>query len=188
MPVQPVSESWPCLQSTPGRKIDRAHRRLLEGRSGRFSPEATGTNLIYSFPHPRGESGCSRNCSRPQQKNECGGTSLLVRLSWSTFSPAPKIFLWKSRDRAERSTHARHRKRKATDVFRAEVDFEQVLYRLALHAQSRQQHCLHRARRVRRARSRMWLKGARSLSNMALTSGRQPSAPGAENVLQEHRR
>jgi hypothetical protein len=86
----------------PGRKIDRAHRRLLEGRSGRFSPEATGTNLIYSFPHPRGESGCSRNCSRPQQKNECGGTSLLVRLSWATFSPAPKIFLWKSRDRAER--------------------------------------------------------------------------------------
>jgi DNA-directed RNA polymerase specialized sigma24 family protein len=33
-------------------------------------------------------------------------------------------------------TYARHGKRKATDVFRAEVDFEQVLYRLALHAQS----------------------------------------------------
>jgi hypothetical protein len=33
-------------------------------------------------------------------------------------------------------TYARHGKRKATDIFRAEVDFEQVLYRLALHAQS----------------------------------------------------
>ena len=30
----------------------------------------------------------------------------------------------------------RHGKRNATDVFRAEVGFEQVLYRLALHAQS----------------------------------------------------
>jgi hypothetical protein len=30
----------------------------------------------------------------------------------------------------------RHGKRKATDVFRAEVVFEQVPYRLALHAQS----------------------------------------------------
>jgi hypothetical protein len=29
----------------------------------------------------------------------------------------------------------------------------------------------------------MWLKGARRLSNVALTSGRQPAAPGAENVL-----
>jgi hypothetical protein len=32
--------------------------------------------------------------------------------------------------------YARHGKRNATDVFRAEVGFEQVLYRLALHAQS----------------------------------------------------
>ena len=32
--------------------------------------------------------------------------------------------------------YARHGKRKATDVLRPEVDFEQVLYRLALHAQS----------------------------------------------------
>ena len=32
--------------------------------------------------------------------------------------------------------YARHGKRDATDVFRPEVDFEQVLYRLALHAQS----------------------------------------------------
>jgi hypothetical protein len=100
------------------------------------------------------------------------------------FFASSKIFLWKSPRRAEENLRMRAtRKRKATDVFRAEVDFEQVLYRLALHAQSRQQHCLHRARRVRRARSRMWLKGARSLSNVALTSGRQPSAPGAENVL-----
>jgi hypothetical protein len=33
-------------------------------------------------------------------------------------------------------TYARHGKRSATDGFRVEVDFEQVLYRLALHAQS----------------------------------------------------
>jgi hypothetical protein len=32
--------------------------------------------------------------------------------------------------------YAHHGKRNATDVFRAEVGFEQVLYRLALHAQS----------------------------------------------------
>jgi hypothetical protein len=32
--------------------------------------------------------------------------------------------------------YARHGKRNATDVFRAAVGFEQVLYRLALHAQS----------------------------------------------------
>jgi hypothetical protein len=58
---------------------------------------------------------------------------LLVRLSWATFSPAPKIFLWKSPDRAEKNlTHPRHGKKKATDFFRAEVDFEQALYRLAL--------------------------------------------------------
>jgi hypothetical protein len=60
-----------------------------------------------------------------------------VRLSWATFSPALKIFLWKSPDRVEKILRMRsHGKRKATDVFRAEVDFEQVLYRLALHAQS----------------------------------------------------
>ena len=42
----------------------------------------------------------------------------------------------KSPDRAEKIFQTRHEKRNATDVFRAEVDFEQVLYRLALHAQS----------------------------------------------------
>jgi hypothetical protein len=50
-----------------------------------------------------------------------------VRLSWAAFSPAPKIFLWKSPDRTESLTYARHEKRKATDVFPAEIDFEQVL-------------------------------------------------------------
>jgi hypothetical protein len=43
------------LAINPGRNTDRAHRRLPDRRSGRFSPEATGTNLIYSFPHHRGE-------------------------------------------------------------------------------------------------------------------------------------
>ena len=36
----------------------------------------------------------------------------------------------------ENLTYECYGKRNATDVFRAEVDFEQVLYRLALHAQS----------------------------------------------------
>jgi hypothetical protein len=49
------------LESTPGRNIDRSHRRLLDRRARRFSAEATGTNLIYSFPHPRGELSVARN-------------------------------------------------------------------------------------------------------------------------------
>jgi hypothetical protein len=35
--------------------MDRAHRRVLDRGLGRFSPEATATNLIYFFPHRRTE-------------------------------------------------------------------------------------------------------------------------------------
>jgi RHS repeat-associated protein len=86
--------------------------------SGRFSPEATGTNLIYSFRHRRGELRCTRNGSRPRAEKPVwrgivrfweGSSSLLlllVRLSGVPFSPAPKIFLWKSPDRAEKILRA----------------------------------------------------------------------------------
>jgi hypothetical protein len=60
-------------------------------------------------------------------------------LSWATFSASSKIFSVEiSGSARENLTYARHGKRNATDVFRAEVDVdvEQVLYRLALHAQS----------------------------------------------------
>jgi len=73
--------------------MDRAHRRVLDRGLGRFSPEATATNLIYSFPTGKPNSGCTRSSRL---------LLLLVRLSWATFSPDPKLFLWKSPDRVEK--------------------------------------------------------------------------------------
>jgi hypothetical protein len=61
---------------------------------------------------------------------------VLVRLSWATFSPAPKFFCGNLRIGLRKSYVCAPREEEATDVFRAEVDFEQVLYGLALHAQS----------------------------------------------------
>ena len=53
------------------------------------------------------------------------------------FFASSKIFLWKSLDPAgENLRYARPGKRNTTEAFRTEVDFEQVLYRLALQAQS----------------------------------------------------
>jgi hypothetical protein len=59
-----------------------------------------------------------------------------LRLSWADFGAAAQIFLWKTPDRAEKILQRAPGKRNTTEVFRTEVDFEQVLYRLALHAQS----------------------------------------------------
>ena len=59
-----------------------------------------------------------------------------MRLSWAIFSPAPKIFCGNLLIGLRKSKVARHGRRNATDVFRAEVGFEQVLYLLALHAQN----------------------------------------------------
>jgi hypothetical protein len=73
--------------------MDRAHRRLPDRGLGRFPPEATDTHLIYSFPHRRAEFRVYRSSRL---------LLLLVRLSWATFSPDPKIFLWKSPDRVEK--------------------------------------------------------------------------------------
>jgi hypothetical protein len=60
-------------------------------------------------------SGCIRNCSRPQQKRKMSveghrpflGRFIVTSSAGSAielgyFSPAPKIFLWKSPDRAEK--------------------------------------------------------------------------------------
>jgi hypothetical protein len=73
--------------------MDRAHRRLPDRGLGRFPPEATATNLIYSFPTGESNSGCTRLSRLPLYS---------LRLSWATFSPDPKIFLWKSPDRVEK--------------------------------------------------------------------------------------
>jgi hypothetical protein len=56
-----------------------------------------------------------------------------VRLSWAAFSPAPKIFLWKSPDRTEKILRMGATRRGKLRTFsRPEVDFEQVLSLLVI--------------------------------------------------------
>jgi hypothetical protein len=116
-------------------------RRLLDPQSGRFSAEATGTNLICSFPHRRGEFRVYPKLFPTAAENECRGTHrsfsgrfIVTSLAASAIGPgyffaSSKNFSVEISGSGEKNlTHPRH----ATDFFRAEVDFEQALYRLAL--------------------------------------------------------
>jgi hypothetical protein len=59
-----------------------------------------------------------------------------LRLSWADFCALPKFFCGNLLMGRRNLRYACPGKKNTTEAFRTEVDFEQVLYRLALHAQS----------------------------------------------------